>query len=161
MLDILFAFSAFQCGANAPQAEFRFEVTVENVQYDILPGETVRIEGINALHEADSLNISVLDNGSCVHPTPTYETLVQGQEIPEIYNAPGAYNQESLQEVVDTYLPHEWMVLHLFELGTTNVDSPIFDLQDIVIVTNSNPDTECLVDCDITSTPTPEVYPAD
>jgi hypothetical protein len=68
--------------------------------------------------------------------------MVLGSEDP-VPNVPGVYDQQSIQQMLDGLNDYE--ELFLVELGTTNKKSSAFDLQDVVLLVNNNPQVNSLV----------------
>ena len=81
-------------------------------------------------------------SGGCGFASPTELNLTKDDPLPSI---PGAYEQESLTDLLDGLNDYE--SLYLVELGTTDTYSFAYDLQDLVMVVNHNPD---LSDPDLT-----------
>ena len=54
-------------------------------------------------------------------------------------NLPGAYSQTSIQDMVNNLDSYE--ELYLVELGTTDTSSSYYDLQDVVLVVDNDPES--------------------
>lgn len=128
MIELLFLASEFQCGSSAPQAVF--EVVV-NDEHRLRVGQSIRVE------ELYTVEVEGVDSASCAILPGIAETVWYGETVPSVS---GAYNQQSLQTIVNENLTDEFEFLRLLELGTTNPDSSYFDLQDIVLVVDTDPE---------------------
>ncbi len=73
-------------------------------------------------------------DSECSPKTPTEMVLVPQDPVPDL---PGAYEQDSIQQMLDNL--NEYEELFLVELGTTDSESFAYDLQDVVLVINNNP----------------------
>ena len=76
-------------------------------------------------------------DAECSPTTPTKMVLAPDDTVP---NLPGAYDQDSIQEMLNGLKVYE--ELFLVELGTTDPDSSAYDLQDVVMIINNNPFTD-------------------
>ncbi len=137
MIEILFAASLFQCGVGAPQAEFALVYQGEQIFVND------RIYTEETLEEfLSNVAIQRISNADCSIPTPFYNTLGYGAPIP---NLPGFDSQTSLATWHNS-LEDQYESLVLVELGTSDISSPAFDLQDIILLVDTNPDFEPYAD---------------
>ena len=148
MIEVLFLISQFQCGESAPQATFQVEIVEKGQSYTLKEGETTLINGINDFSEVDELIYHKVADASCALDTPpddNFELLKYESPLPTL---PAAYNQKSLEDIKNNHLTDEYYQVQLLELGTTNTESKVFDLQDIVLRIDTDPNNEKRVTAD-------------
>ena len=131
LVEILFIASAFQCGADAVQAEFQLHVT---------GGETLLVGDKTYVHveslEDLQFGYSVLSDGDCaIENVPgiavEYDTVLPTNV--------GAFEQPSLLDIIAEHVTEPYLSLVLWEVGTTDAGSSAYDLQDLVVKLNTNP----------------------
>lgn len=133
MIELLYFASQIQCGANAELLDVKVDVYKNQ--------ELVQTMSVNekVLLDVDSVkDLSFeyrLAESNCVAAIPTEKLLGSTDSLP---NLPGAYEQQSLQDMQAELASYE--ELWLVELGTSNPNSAYFDLQDVVIKVNNNPE---------------------
>ncbi|MDJ0899397.1 MAG: hypothetical protein QNJ55_11355 [Xenococcus sp. MO_188.B8] len=131
-IELTYFASQIQCGAGS---------SLINVQVDVYRNQ----QFVNTLSLNDSLYLPInsfdeltfqynFTNAECSPTTPTEMVLAPEDTVP---NLPGAYDQDSIQQMLDGL--NEYEELFLVELGTTNPDSSAYDLQDVVMIINNNP----------------------
>ena len=131
LIEILFLASQFQCGSDADLASFK--VYTNN-------GQEIRL-GEKTLVSVDSVEdlqfgYEAIENGSCSLEGIPGISVSYGEELP---TNQGVYQQPSLQTLIQENVTDEYLSLVLFEVGTTNINSSAYDLQDIVLLVNTNP----------------------
>ena len=131
LVEILFLASAFQCGSGAEMASFKVHT---NHGQEITLGEKTYVE-VDSVEDIQ-LGYSVIANGSCALEGIPGISVSYGEELPANQ---GVYQQPSLQTLIQENVTGEYLSLILFELGTTNTESSAYDLQDIVLLVNTNP----------------------
>lgn len=131
IIEILFLASQFQCGANADLASFK---VFTNNGKEIRLGEKtkVMVESIEDLQ----FGYEVIADGDCALRGVPGISVSYGEELP---TNQGVYQQPSLQTLIEQNVTDEYKSLVLFEVGTTNTESSAFDLQDLVLVVDTNP----------------------
>lgn len=124
--------SQIQCDADSSLIDVQVEVYHNQELLQTLSLNDSILVGINSLEE---LTFQYNFVGSqCSPTTPT--TMLLGTQDP-VPNLPGAYAQDSIQQMLDNLDDYE--ELFLVELGTTDLNSSAYDLQDVVLVINNNP----------------------
>ncbi len=140
LVEIFFALSQFQCGANAPMATFAAQYADTPIMEE---GDKRYIQFIEDDTEnppmdynwfLDNLAVVPEFNASCAIDEPVITVLGKDSEVPIV---PGLYNQESIEEW-HSQLKTPYQFIILYEFGTTNLDSPAADLQDVVILVDFN-----------------------
>ena len=138
--------SAFQCGANSTQADIKVNVYDQN--NNLL---TTMSKGDSyGTNDFDSINELKFDydiyNLSCITPGTTYtakgtELLGSNDTVP---NVGGYSGQASISQMLEGLNSYE--ELYLAELGTSNKWSSAYDLQDVVLVVDNDPDPTEITD---------------
>jgi hypothetical protein len=138
MIELIYLASQIQCGANSPLINVQVEVYQNQELIQTMHLEDKVLLPVNSVQE---LNFKYkFLNATCSPATPT--EMVLGSEDP-VPNVPGVYDQQSIQQMLDGLNDYE--ELFLVELGTTNKKSSAFDLQDVVLLVNNNPQVNSLV----------------
>ncbi len=131
-IQLTYFASQIQCGE---------ESSLINVSVDVLQNE--QLVQTLSLNDTTYLSIDSFDDltfeynfidAECSPTTPTETTLAPEDTVPDL---PGAYEQDSIQEMLNSIKKYE--ELFLVELGTTDTTSSAFDLQDVVMVINHQP----------------------
>ena len=130
LVEIIFVASAFQCGGSAPQAQFQLH-TNNGIVLNVGESAYVSVETLDELQ----FGYSVVSDGSCVIPNLPGIAVEYGTTLPT--NEP-AYQQPSLLDLITTHVTDEYLSLVLFEVGTTNTGSSVYDLQDLVVRVDAN-----------------------
>ena len=124
--------SQIQCGAGG---------SMINVEVDVFQNQ--QLVQTLSLNDSIYLSINSFDDLSfeynfidaeCSPATPTEMTLAPEDTVPDL---PGAYDQDSIQDMLSDLKKYE--ELFLVELGTTDTESSAYDLQDTVMIINNNP----------------------
>ncbi len=132
VIELTYVASQIQCDA---------ESSLINVQVDVYRNqEFVQTLSLNdnlylPINSFDELTFeyNFVDSG-CSPTTPTEMVLAPEDAVP---NLPGAYDQDSIQQMLNDL--NEYEELFLVELGTTDPNSSAHDLQDVVLIINNNP----------------------
>ncbi len=132
MIELLYLASQIQCGSNGSPINVSVDIyhnsqlvkTISVEERVLLPVDSVR----------DLTFKYSFINSSCRPSTPTEIVLAPNDLVPDL---PGAYEQQSIQEILDGLNDYE--ELFLVELGTTNTESSAYDLQDVMMIVNNNP----------------------
>ncbi len=132
MIELIYLASQIQCGPNSPLINVRVDVYQnQQIVQTMHLGNKVLLPA-NSVQE---LNFKYkFLNATCSPATPTEMVLGPQDPVP---NLPGVYDQQSIQEMLNGLNDYE--ELFLVELGTTNQKSSAFDLQDVVLLVNNNP----------------------
>jgi len=134
MIELLYFASQIQCGAGG---------SLLNIQVDVYhQQQLVQTMQVNekALIPVDSVNdlsfkYKIINNNTrCNLQSPTEMALTPGGQIP---NMAGVYEQDSVQTLLSGLDNYE--ELFLVELGTTDANSPAFDMQDVVFKVDNDP----------------------
>ncbi len=138
-LELYYRDSAFQCGSDPTQADIK--VNVYDKSNNLL---TTMSKGdkhiIYSFDSADDLkftynvyNLSCISNAS-LRPELGSMLLDSNDSIP---NIEGFSKQSSITDMLVGLNSYE--ELYLVELGTSNISSSAYDLQDVVLVVDNNP----------------------
>lgn len=141
-LELHYFESAYQCG----NGEIDIDVEVyKNAQLVQTMSKGDRL----LLDDVDSLNDLSFEYNSteCTFYANINQILGVQDPIP---NLPGAYAQTSIQDMVNNLNSYE--ELYLVELGTTDTTDEIYDLQDVVLVVNHNPNATPIAQDDTATT---------
>lgn len=128
----MFLFAEYQCGANAAPAEFRLDIEVGGeIVSQLSVGEQAMID---ASLEEITVNVVSIANvtANCIGAN-VVKWLEYGEAVPEV---PGAYDQQSLEDLYNDHITDRYYKMAVFELGTDNPNSVAYDLNDIGIVYN-------------------------
>lgn len=131
-IELTYFASQVQCGQGSP---------LINVQVDLYRNEQfVQTLSLNdtiyltvSSFEELSFQYNFIDAG-CHPKTPTEIILGPEDTVPDLK---AAYDQDSIQEMLNDL--NEYEELFLVELGSTNPNSAAYDLQDVVMIINNNP----------------------
>ena len=124
--------SQFQCGEGSSLINITVDV-FQNQQFV----QTLSLnDGIYlSINSFDDLSFEYnFVDAECSPTTPTEMVLAPDDTVPSL---PGAYEQDSIQEMLNELQMYE--ELFLVELGTTDTTDSAYDLQDVVMVINNNP----------------------
>ena len=136
MIELLYLASQIQCGAGG---DFL------NIQVDVYKGaeliETMMVEdkaliSVDSVDELDFQYSIVGNTTNCTSlATPSEMSLDTDSILPDL---DGFAEQNSVQALLEGLNDYE--ELFLAELGTTNNSSSAFDLQDVILRIDNNPD---------------------
>ncbi len=131
-IELTYFASQIQCGKGSSMINVQVDV-YRNQQFvqTLSLNDSVYLP-INSFEEL-TFQYNFVDS-ECNPTTPTEMVLAPEDKVP---NLPGAYDQDSIQKMLNNL--NEYEKLFLVELGTTNSDSSAYDLQDVVFVINNNP----------------------
>ena len=131
LIEIAFIASQFQCSSDAELASFK---VYTNGGQEIRLGEKtlVAVESIEDLQ----FGYEAIANGDCSLVGIPGISVSYGEELPANQ---GVYQQPSLQSLIQENVTNEYLSLVLFEVGTSDTESAAFDLQDLVLLVNTNP----------------------
>ena len=124
--------SQFQCDGDSSMTNIQVNV-YRNQQFEktLSVNDSIYLS-INSFDEL-TFAYNFVDSG-CSPITPTEITLAPEDTVP---NLPGAYDQDSVQDLLNGLKEYE--ELFLVELGTTDPDDSAYDLQDVVMIINNKP----------------------
>lgn len=133
MVELTYQASQIQCGSNGELLNVLVDVyhNGELVKGDLTVNDSVMVPDFDGVELDYKL---AQDADSCGLSTPSSLLLGQNDQAP---NLPGAFSQDAIASLVADL--EEYEELFLVELGTTNTSSAAYDLQDVVVVVNSNP----------------------
>ncbi len=131
-IEITYFDSQIQCGEGSSLINVKVDVYSNQQFVQTLSLKDTVYLPINSFEEL-TFEYNFVDS-ECSPTTPTEMILAPEDTVP---NLPGAYDQDSIQEMLNGL--NEYEELFLAELGTTNPDSSAYDLQDVVLVINNNP----------------------
>lgn len=124
MIELLFLAQNFQCGLNAPLAEFKV-VVIQNEEgkvkeHTLEVGERL----VFPKDELQSMHVLPLKNANCVRVHDSIEVTVD-----TLPNVAGLFNQPSIQQYKSKLKDSE--SIYLFEFGAYR--GPAADYQDVVL----------------------------
>lgn len=134
-IELTYFASQIQCGADSSLIDVRVDVYHDRELLKTLSLNDSILVPITSLEEL-TFQYNFVDS-QCSPTTPTAMILGTQDTVP---NLPGAYDQDSIQQMLDNLNDYE--ELFLVELGTTNFNSSAYDLQDVVLVINNNPSSQ-------------------
>ncbi len=131
-IELTYFGSQIQCGS---------DTSLINVQVDVYRNQKF----VKTLSVNDSVYLSInalpqltfqynFVDSECSPTNPTEMVLTPEDTVP---NLPGAYEQDSIQQMLNGLNDDE--KLFLVELGTTDSNSYAYDLQDVVMIINTKP----------------------
>ena len=136
MIELLYFASQIQCGVGGDFLNIKIDVyqnqeLVETMMVNdrvLLP-----VDSVNNL----SFEYSIINNTTeCTSlATPTELILAPGDELPDL----DGFDQQSSVATILSGLD-QYQELFLVELGTTNTESAAFDMQDVNLIVDNNPD---------------------
>ena len=141
-LELHYFESAYQCGASEIDIDVKVFRNGQLIQ-TMVRGDRLLLTDVDSI---DELNFE-FNSTECVFGANIRQLLGPQDPIPDL---PGAYSQTSLQDMVDNLDSYE--ELYLVELGTTNPSKSIYDLQDIVLVVDNNPNSAPTANSDSATT---------
>ena len=124
--------SQFQCDGDS---------SLTNIQVNVYRNQ--QLEKTLSVNDSIYLSINSFDeltfeynfiDAECSPTTPTEITLAPEDPVP---NLPGAYEQDSIEDLLNGLKDYE--ELFLVELGTTDTSSSAYDMQDVVMLINHRP----------------------
>lgn len=121
--------SAYECGYGEVDIDVKVYKNAQLVQ-TMSQGDRL------LLTDVDSLSDLSFEYNSLDCPIDANINQILGSQDP-IPNLPGAYSQTAIQDMVNNLNSYE--ELYLAELGTTDTTNGGYDLQDVVLVVNHNP----------------------
>ena len=128
MIELIYLFTAFQCGSNAEMATFTPVVNGTPMEINV----PVRVDSIQ------SFEIIPGANSSCALAEPVVLNLGTNDTIPTYL---GAYEQESLVNLVaENVGDDDYKFLWLWEYGSTDPNSSVFDMNDLGVLVDFNAD---------------------
>ena len=138
-LELHYRGSAFQCGSNPTQADIKVNVydRSNNLLTTMSKGDRYLTTSIDSVGDL-SFRYRVY-NLSCVDSTRLYRSL--GSELlssqDTLPDLAGFSGQSSVREMLANLDSYE--ELYLVELGTSDINSSAYDLQDVVFVVDNDP----------------------
>lgn len=121
--------SAYECGYGEVDIDVKVYKNSQLIQ-TLSKGDRL------LLTDVDSLNDLSFGYNSLDCPIDVNINQILGSQDP-IPNLSGAYSQTSLQDMVSNLKSYE--ELYLVELGTANTTDEAYDLQDVVLIVDHNP----------------------
>lgn len=138
-LELHYRDSAFQCGSNTAQADIKVNVydQNDNLLTTMSKGDRYLTHSIDSVGEL-KFKYKIY-NLSCLSSTPLYSSLgtelLDSQDtLPDIAGFSGQTSVQQMLANLDSYEE-----LYLIELGTNDITSSAYDLQDVVFVVDNNP----------------------
>lgn len=131
--------SAFQCGSDTTQADIKINIydKSNNLLTTMSKGDRYRIKKFDSASDLtftyNVYNLSCINNGSL---RPELDSMLLGSND-AIPNIDGFSEQSSIADMLSSLTSYE--ELYLVELGTSNISSSAYDLQDVVLVVDNNP----------------------
>jgi hypothetical protein len=132
MIELIYLASQIQCGAGNPLINVKVDVYHNQELVQTMSLEDRVLLPVDSVQDL-TFQYTFVDS-DCTPATPTEMVLGSQDSVPDV---PGAYDQQSIQEMMNDL--NEYEELFLVELGTTNHSSSAFDLQDVVLIVNNNP----------------------
>ncbi len=134
MIELLYFASQIQCGANTELLDVKVDVYKNQELVQTMSVNDKVLLDVNSIKDL-SFEYHLAES-NCVAAIPTEKLLGSTDPLP---NLAGAYEQQSIQDMQDDLASYE--ELWLVELGTTNTSSVYFDLQDVILKVNNNPES--------------------
>ena len=142
-IELRYAESAFQCGADNRQADIRVEVydkSDNSLLTTLSKGDTYTSDDYDSLSDFD-LIYKIYDFSHCsgfsdgtVRSVGGSMLLSKNDSVPEVAGFSGQSSVGQIHSSLDSYEE-----LLLVELGSSNENSASYDLQDVVLVVDDNP----------------------
>lgn len=138
-LELHYLNSAFQCGSDSTQADIKVYVydQDDNLLTTMSKGDTYLSTEIDSVHnlafEYKIYNLSCISEGSWWSAADT-QLLGSNDTVPDFNGFSG---QDSIQQMLSGLDSYE--ELYLAELGTSNTSSSAYDLQDVVLIVDNDP----------------------
>ena len=120
MIELLFLASNFQCGANAPMAEFVVEIKSGDTTKQLSVNQRLVMEK----EDLELISVKPLNNADCISVYDSVEVTVDS-----LPTQAGLYNQPSVLSYQEQLKDSE--SIYLYEFGATS--GPSADYQDAVL----------------------------
>ena len=133
-IRLTYSASQIQCSADSSLINVQVHVYRNQQFFKTLSLNDSLYLPINSFNDL-SFEYDFKDTEECTPKTPTEMVLAPEDPVP---NLPGAYDQDSIQQMLKKL--NEYEELFLVELGTTNPDSSAYDLQDVVMIIDNDPE---------------------
>jgi hypothetical protein len=134
MIELLYFASQIQCGAGGSLLNIQVDVYHQQQLVQTMQVNEKALIPVDSVNELDFKYKITNNNPGCSLRTPTEMALTPGSKIPSMM---GVYEQVSVQTLLSGLNNYE--ELFLVELGTTDPNSPAFDLQDVVFKVDNDP----------------------
>ncbi len=151
-LELHYFESAFQCDSDSTQADIKVNVYDQNnnLLTTMSKGDkylSTDIDSVNDLEfEYEIYNLSCITEGSSL-PALGTELLGSNDTLP---NVGGFSGQSSIVQMLNGF--DKYKELYLVELGTSDSDSSAYDLQDVVLVVDNDPNAAPIAQNDTATT---------
>ncbi|BAU63299.1 hypothetical protein STA3757_06610 [Stanieria sp. NIES-3757] len=132
MIELLYLASQIQCGAYGSLINVKVDVYHNQELVQTMSAQDKLLLPVNSINDLTFKYRFI--NSSCSPVTPTQVLLGSEDAVPTLA---AAYEQQSIQQLLNGLKSYE--ELFLVELGTTNTNSTAYDLQDVVLIVNNNP----------------------
>lgn len=132
MIELFYLASQIQCGASGSLINVKVDVYHNQELVQTMSSQDKLLLPVNSVNDLTFQYRFI--NSSCSPVTPTQVLLGSEDAVP---NLAAAYEQQSIQQLLNGLKSYE--ELFLVELGTTNTSSSAYDLQDVVLIVNNNP----------------------
>lgn len=134
MIELLYLASQIQCGAGGSFLNIQVDVYHQEQLVKTMKVNERALIPVGSVNDLDFRYTIINNNTRCSLRTPTEMALTPGSQIPSMA---GVYEQDSVQTLLSGLNNYE--ELFLVELGTTDRNSPAFDLQDVIFKVDNNP----------------------
>ncbi|NJL52261.1 MAG: hypothetical protein HC930_08625 [Hydrococcus sp. SU_1_0] len=134
MIELLYFASQIQCGAGGSFLNIQVDVYHQQQLVQTMQVNEKALISVDSVNDLNFKYKIINNNTQCNLQTPSEMALTPGSQIPSMA---GVYEQDSVQTLLSGLENYE--ELFLVELGTTNPNSPAFDLQDVVFKVDNDP----------------------
>ncbi|PSB09722.1 hypothetical protein C7B62_12200 [Pleurocapsa sp. CCALA 161] len=134
MIELLYLASQIQCGAGGSFLNIQVDVYHQEQLVKTMKVNERALIPVGSVNDLD-FQYTIIDNNTrCNLRTPTEMALTPDSQLP---NIAGVYEQDSVKTLLSGLNNYE--ELFLVELGTTDRNSPAFDMQDVILKVDNNP----------------------
>ncbi|NJK56667.1 MAG: hypothetical protein HC939_12015 [Pleurocapsa sp. SU_5_0] len=134
MIELLYLASQIQCGAGGSFLNIQVDVYHQEQLVKTMKVNERALIPVGSVNDLDFRYTIINNNTQCSLRTPTEMALTPGSQLPSMA---GVYEQDSVQTLLSGLNNYE--ELFLVELGTTDRNSPAFDLQDVIFKVDNDP----------------------
>jgi hypothetical protein len=137
MIELLYLASQIQCGAGGSFLNIQVDVYHQQQLVKTMQVNERALIPVNSVNDLNFKYKIINNTTRCTTlPTPTEMALTPNSQLPSMA---GFSKQVSVQTLLSGLNNYE--ELFLVELGTTDTNSPAFDLQDVIFKVDNNPTT--------------------
>lgn len=134
MIELLYLASQIQCGAGGSFLNIKVDVYHQAQLVKTMKVNERALIPVGSVNDLNFRYTIINNNTQCSLRTPTEMVLTPGSQLPSMA---GVYQQDSVQTLLSGLNNYE--ELFLVELGTTDRNSPTFDMQDVIFKVDNNP----------------------